>query len=84
MAVLVGLIMLAVLHFNIVPSPTPSVLLKPYQKVWFPDFDLLFETPSPSSPMRHLACDPIIRKLQLPSFWKIAPKNQSPLGASNG
>src|SRR5438067_1295214 len=46
MAVLVGLIMLAVLHFNIVPSPTPSVLLKPYQKVWFPDFDLLFETPS--------------------------------------
>jgi hypothetical protein len=47
-----------VLRVNVVPSPTPSLALRRYEKSLFPVFDQLFETPSPSSPMRHLALDP--------------------------
>jgi hypothetical protein len=47
-----------VLRVNVVPSPTPAVTLRRYEKSLFPVFDQLFETPSPSSPLRHLALDP--------------------------
>jgi hypothetical protein len=47
-----------VLRFNILPSPTPSIVLHRYEKVLFPVFNQLFENPSPSSPLRHLARDP--------------------------
>jgi hypothetical protein len=46
------------MRFNIVPSPTPSIVLSRYEKTLFPVFDQLFETPSPTSPVRHLARDP--------------------------
>jgi hypothetical protein len=46
------------MRFNILPSPTPSIVLHRYEKALFPVFNQLFETPSPSSPVRHLARDP--------------------------
>lgn len=46
------------LRVNVVPSPTPAVALRRYEKALFPVFDQLFETPSPSSPIRYLALDP--------------------------
>jgi len=58
MSLLVELIIAIVLRLNILPSPTPAVILNRYEKSLFPDFDQLFETPSPSSPMRHLAREP--------------------------
>ena len=45
------------LRVSVVPSPTPSVALRRYEKCLCPVFDQLFETPSPSSPVRHLARD---------------------------
>jgi hypothetical protein len=46
------------MRFNILPSPSPSIVLHRYQKALYPVFNQLFETPSPSSPVRHLARDP--------------------------
>jgi len=46
------------MRFNILPSPTPSIVLHRYEKASFPVFNQLFETSSPSSPVRHLARDP--------------------------
>jgi hypothetical protein len=46
------------MRFNILPSPTPLIALHRYEKALFPVFNQLFETPSPSSPVRHLARDP--------------------------
>ena len=46
------------MRFSICPSPTPSIVLTRYEKSLFPLFDQLFETPSPSSSVRHLARNP--------------------------
>jgi hypothetical protein len=46
------------MRFNILPSPTPSIVLSRYEKTLFPVFHQLFETPTPTSPLRHLARDP--------------------------
>jgi hypothetical protein len=46
------------IHFNMSSSPTPSIVLHRYEKTLFPLFNQLFETPSQSSPVRHLARDP--------------------------
>jgi hypothetical protein len=46
------------MRFNILPSPTSSIVLHRYEKALFPVFNQLFENPSPSSPVRHLARDP--------------------------
>jgi hypothetical protein len=58
MALLVELIITIVLRLNISPSPTPAVILNRYEKSLLPDFDQLFETPSPASLMCHLAREP--------------------------
>jgi hypothetical protein len=44
--------------FNILPSPTPSIVIHRYEKVLFPVFNQLFATPSSASPVRHLARNP--------------------------
>ena len=46
------------MRFNILPSPTPSIVLSRYEKTLFPVFDQLFETPTQTSPLRHLTRDP--------------------------
>jgi hypothetical protein len=58
MPFLVELIITIVLSFRISTSPSPEVILNRYERSETPEFDQLFETPSPSSPMRHLARDP--------------------------
>jgi hypothetical protein len=45
------------LRFEISPSPTLWVILNRYERSLVPLFDQLFETPDPSSPLRHL-CQP--------------------------
>jgi hypothetical protein len=47
-----------VMHFDILPSPTPAIALSQYDKASFPIFDRLFETPSPSSPLFRIARAP--------------------------
>jgi hypothetical protein len=47
-----------VLQLNIVQSPCPAVVLNRYEKGVFPSFDQLFEIPSASSPLFHLARNP--------------------------
>jgi hypothetical protein len=46
------------MRFNILPSPTPSIVLHHYEKDLFPVFNQLFVVPSPSSPLQHFARDP--------------------------
>lgn len=46
------------MRFNILPSPTPSIVLHHYEKDLFPVFKQLFVVPSPSSPLQHFARDP--------------------------
>jgi hypothetical protein len=46
------------MRFTILPSPEPSIVLIRYKKTLLPVFDQLFETPPPTSPLHHLACDP--------------------------
>jgi hypothetical protein len=46
------------MRFAILPSPTPSIVLHRYEKDLFPAFNRLFETLSPSSPLRPFARDP--------------------------
>lgn len=43
------------MRFDILPSPTAAIVLNRYEKLLFPIFDELFETPSPSSPIFHIA-----------------------------
>jgi len=47
-----------VLRLNILPSPSVEVVLTRYEEATFPTFSQLFDTPSASSPLRHLARDP--------------------------
>jgi hypothetical protein len=58
MALIVGLIIPVMLQLNILPSPSPAVVISRYEKGAFPRFEPLFETPSVASPLRHLARDP--------------------------
>jgi hypothetical protein len=58
MVLFAELIIAIVRRLNISPSPTPRVILNRYEKSLFPDFDQLFETPFPSSPMCHFAREP--------------------------
>lgn len=58
MALIVGLIIPVMLQLNILPSPSPEVVVSRYEKGAFPRFEPLFETPSVSSPLHHLARDP--------------------------
>jgi hypothetical protein len=58
MALFLGLIIPAMLQLNILPSPSPAVVIRRYEKGAFPRFDQLFETPSASSPLHHIARDP--------------------------
>jgi hypothetical protein len=58
MTLVVGLIIPIMLHFNILPSPSPAVVISRYEKGAFPQFDPLFEDSSVSSPLHHLARDP--------------------------
>jgi hypothetical protein len=46
------------MRFNILPSPTPSIVLHHYEKDLFPVFNHLFAVPSPSPPLQHFARDP--------------------------
>ena len=46
------------MRFDILPSPTPSIVLNRYEKTLYPFFNQLFETPSPSAPVRLLVRDP--------------------------
>lgn len=43
------------MRFDILPSPTAAIVLNRYEKLLFPIFDELFETPSPTSPIFHIA-----------------------------
>jgi hypothetical protein len=45
-------------RFDILPSPTPLIVLHRYEKDSFPVFSQIFETLSPSSSLRHFARDP--------------------------
>ena len=58
MALFLGLIIPAMLQLNILPSPSPAVVIRRYEKGAFPRFEPLFETPSVSSPLHHLAREP--------------------------
>lgn len=58
MALFLGLVIPAMLQLNILPSPSPAVVIRRYEKGAFPRFDPLFETPSASSPLHHIARDP--------------------------
>lgn len=46
-----------VLRLHILPSPSADVVLTRYEEAAFPTFSQLFEPPSASSPLRHLARD---------------------------
>lgn len=43
------------MRFDILPSPTAAIVLNRYEKHLFPIFDEVFETPSPSAPIFHIA-----------------------------
>jgi hypothetical protein len=46
------------LRLDIRPSPSPEINVTRYDELSFPQFRPLFEAPSESSPLRHLARDP--------------------------
>jgi hypothetical protein len=43
------------MHFEILPLPTPAIVVNRYERSLFPSFGQLFDTPSTSSPLFHLA-----------------------------
>lgn len=46
------------MRFDILPSPTATVVINRYEKSLFPAFDELFDSLSPSSPFFHFARAP--------------------------